>query len=69
MRAALRIDALICQPKAFDRPASNEVLTHDLLGVFRLNVTVPDSFGINNHHRAVFALIQTARLINPDLSS
>ena len=67
MRAALGIDALICQAKAFNRPSTDEVFSYNLLSVFRLDVAVPDSFGIDHHGGTVFALIQTTRLVDADL--
>jgi hypothetical protein len=68
MRAALGIDALIRQTKPFNWPSTDEVFSHDLLSVFRLHVAIPDSFWIDHHGGTVFALVQTARLVDADLA-
>ncbi len=66
MRASLRIDALICEPEPFHGAAVDQVLLHNLRGVFRLYMSVPDRLGIDNDRRAVLALIEAAGLVDAD---
>jgi len=69
MRAALGIDAILGQPQPFHRPSAHQVFLHNLFGVRRLHISVPDGLGINHHRWPVFALIQAAGFINADLAA
>jgi hypothetical protein len=64
MRTALRIDALIRQPQPFHRSSVDQVLLHNLRGILGLHVPVPDGLRVNHYRRAVFALIETAGLVD-----
>jgi len=67
MRAVVAIDAGLGQAQPFYRTASHEMLLDDLLDVMWMHIAVPDGFGIDDHHRAVLALVQAGRLIGPNL--
>jgi len=69
MRTALRIDALLRQPQPLHRPSAHQVLIHYLLRVRRLHMPVPNSIGINHHHRPVFALIQAAGFVHANFAA
>jgi hypothetical protein len=66
MRAGLGIDARIGQAQSLHRPAVYQVLLHNLRGIFRLHMPVPDSLGIHDHRGPVFALVKATRLVNTD---
>jgi hypothetical protein len=66
MRAGLGIDARIGQAQSLYRPAVYQVLLHNLRGIFRLHMPVPDSLGIHNDSRPVLALIKAAGLVDAD---
>jgi len=65
VRAALGVHAGIIQSQASDGSASHQMLRDNGLGVLDLHVSVPDSLGIDHHHRAVFALVETAGFVDP----
>jgi len=69
MRAGLRVDALVRQAQPFDWVPSDEVFTNNLLGVLGLNVPVPDSLRVDDHRRAVLALVQAASFVDSDSTS
>jgi hypothetical protein len=66
MRARLGINTPIGQAQPLHRSAVYQVLLHYLRGIFRLHMPVPDSLGIHNDRRPVFALVQAARLVDAD---
>ena len=66
MGALVTVDAGFSQSQPFHWASPNEVLSNDLLNIAGVHVAVPDGLGINNDHRAMLALIQTACLIRPD---
>jgi hypothetical protein len=63
MRAGFRVDTGFRQAEALDRTTQHEMFLNDLIDVARVNVAVPHGFGIDNDHRPVFALIETAGLL------
>jgi hypothetical protein len=65
MRARLGIDALIGDAQSFYGTPVNQVFLDDLGRVFRLHAAIPDRVRINYHRRSVFALIETARFVDP----
>src|SRR6266702_8459918 len=67
MRAALGVDALLGQPQAFYRPAMDEMLFHDLGGILRPHMAIPDRFGIDHHRWPVLALVQAAGFVDAHL--
>jgi hypothetical protein len=69
MRARLRVNALVGQPQPLHRPARNQVLGHNLLGVFRLHVSVPNRVRVNDNRWPVLALVQAAGFVDPHLAS
>ncbi len=69
MRAAFCTDAPICKPQPLHRTAIHQVLLHNFRGIFGLYVSVPDRFWIHHDGRAVFALIETAGVVRPDLGA
>ena len=66
VRARLRIDALIRQAQPLHRTPVNQVLLHNLRGIFGLNMPVPDPFRIYHHGWTVLALIETAGFVDTD---
>ena len=66
MRAVAGIDAGVRQPKALHRPAVDQVLLDDLLGVAGMGETVPDRLRINHQDRGMLALIKAPSLIDAD---
>jgi hypothetical protein len=64
MRTTLRIQTLVGNAQPFHRPPTHQVLRHNLLCIFRLHIPVPNSLGINNHRRPMFALVQTQGLVD-----
>jgi len=58
------IDAIGSESEPFDVFAANQVLVNDCGRIFGLNVAVPDSFGIDDNHWAVLALVEAARFID-----
>ena len=66
MRARLGIDAGIGQAQSLHRAAIHQVLLHNLCGIFRLHMPVPDSLGIHDYGGPVLALIKATRLVNTD---
>jgi hypothetical protein len=60
------IEALVGQAQALDRAPADQVLVDDFGGVFRADVAVPDSLGVDNHCPTVLALIEAAGLVDTD---
>src|SRR5579885_506023 len=56
----------IAQP--LDRLAANQMLADNLFGVLWLHAAIPDALWIDDHHRAVAALIETAALVDTHLA-
>lgn len=63
MLATRSIQTLVGKDKPFDWSARNQVFSNDLGDILRLDVPVPDSLGIDDHGRPVFALIEAAGLV------
>ena len=66
MRAMGGVDAGIGQAEAFDGLAADEVLGDDLLDVVEVDEAVPDGLGIDDHDRAVLALVEAAGFVDAD---
>ena len=64
MRASLGIDACIGQPQPLHRATVDQVLLHNLRGIFRLNMSVPDGLGIHDYRGPVLALVQAEGLVD-----
>ena len=62
--AVFGVDALVCEAQPFDWTAMDEVFLNDLSGIFRLDVAVPDGFGIDNDRWAMFALVETSGFVD-----
>src|SRR5215472_14950768 len=69
VRAGRRVDALFGEPEPLYRPSVDQVLLHNLRGVFRLDVPVPNGLGINHYGWAVLALVKTSCLIDANCVS
>ncbi len=65
MRTALRIQALVCNAQPLHWPSAYQMLRHNLVGIFRLHIPIPDRLGIHHHRWTMLALIQAARLVDP----
>ena len=68
MGASLSVEAGVGEAQALDRATRDEVLVDDFRGVFRLDVAVPDGFGVDDDHGAVFALVEAAGLVDADFA-
>jgi len=66
MGAAFGVDALVCEAKPFYRSAVDQVFLHDLRGIFRLHMAIPDCFRVDDNGRTVFALVEASGLVDPD---
>jgi hypothetical protein len=66
MRACFGIHARVGEAEAFHWTAIDQVLLHDLCGIFGLHVAIPDSLGIDDDRGTVFALVEAERLIDAD---
>lgn len=69
MRTALRVQAGVGDPQPLHGPAGNQVLAHDLFGVFGLHSAIPDRVGIDDDRRPVLALIQAPGFVDAHLAS
>jgi len=63
MFAARRVQALVRHPQALDWLAADDMRLDDFINIGLGNESVPHRFRIDHKIRAVFALIETARLI------
>jgi hypothetical protein len=62
--AGFGVDALVCEAKAFDGTAVDEVFLDDLLGIFGLDVAIPDGLRVDDDGGAMFALVEAAGLVD-----
>jgi hypothetical protein len=69
MRTCLGVDALVGQTQALDRSPGDQMLGNNLLRVFRLDVPIPDSFGVDHDRRTVFALVKAAGFVDADFAA
>jgi hypothetical protein len=69
MWAGLGVDALVSQAQPLDRTSADKMFLHNGCGIFRLDVSIPNCFGINHNGWAVFALVEAAGLIDSHLLS
>ena len=65
MRAGLGIQALLGHAQPLHRPAAHQVFRHNLGGVLRAHVAVPDGLRVNHHRGPVLALVQAAGFVDP----
>jgi hypothetical protein len=66
--AALGVEAGIGEQKALDWTAVDEVLTDNLVNIFRVDEAVPDGVRIDDHYGAVLALVETAGFVGADFA-
>ena len=66
MGAGCGVEAAIGQYQALDRPTVYQVLSYDLVHVFRLDEAVPDGFRIDDDGRAMLALVEASGFIGPN---
>jgi len=59
------VQASVGQHQALDRFAADDVGVDDFIDVGHANVSIPNRIGIDNEVWAVFALIETPRLVGP----
>jgi hypothetical protein len=64
MRASFRVDARVSQPEPLHRTTIDQVLLHNLRGIFGLHMPVPNRLGINDHRGPVLTLIKAAGLVD-----
>jgi len=65
MRAGLRIQARIRNDQPLYRLIAADVRVENLIHIARGNVTIPNGLRINDHSRAVLALVKAAGLVGP----
>jgi hypothetical protein len=58
VRAAFRIQTLICNSQPLDWPSANQMLLDNCNRIFGLHAAVPDCLWINHHGGTMLALIQ-----------
>ncbi len=63
MLARLRIQAGVDEHQAPDRLASDDMRLNDFVDVGLRDMSIPNCVGIDDEVRAMFALIETARLV------
>ena len=64
MRAGFGVNAAFVHAEALDGSPADKMLGDDNLGVFGPHIAIPHRVRIDHHHRAVFALIETAGLVD-----
>jgi hypothetical protein len=69
MWAGLGVNALVGQPEPLYGTAVDQVLLHDLRGVFRPYTAIPHGLGIDDHRGPVLALVQAERLVDAHLGA
>jgi hypothetical protein len=65
MLAPASVQAIVGQHQALDRLTADDVGVDDFIDVGLRNVSIPNGIGIDNEVWAMFALIETARLVGP----
>ena len=65
MLARGSVQAIVGQHQALDRFTADDVGVDDFIDVGLDKVSIPNGIGIDNEVWAVFALIETARLVDP----
>jgi hypothetical protein len=65
--ALLDVEADVGEAQALDRTAVEEMLRDDFFDVFDVDEAVPNGLRIDNNDRTVFALVETARFVGPDV--
>jgi hypothetical protein len=68
MGAAFGVEAGVGEHQPLDGTAVEEMLVDDLLYVFYVDEAVPDGVGVDDDDGAVFALVETAKLVGADLA-
>lgn len=63
MRARGRIEAAVSQNQPLDRAAMHQMLSDDLIHIFRLYKAVPYGFRVNDYSRAMLALVEASSLV------
>src|SRR5579872_3614883 len=64
MRTGLRVQAAISDTQPFHRPPSDQVLIHNLGGVLRFHVAIPDCLWINDDGWPVLALVKAPGFVD-----
>jgi hypothetical protein len=64
MRAALAVEASVCDAQTLHRPSTHQVLVHNLRSILRPHIAIPDRLGIHDHGRPVLALVEAPGLVN-----
>jgi hypothetical protein len=65
--AVLGVEAGVGESQALDGTAVEEMLGDYLFDVFQVDEAVPDGLGIDHDYGAVFALIEAAGFVGPDV--
>jgi hypothetical protein len=66
MLAGFGIDAAVSEAQALDGTITHNVGLNDLCHIRESDVAVPDSLGIHDHIRTVFALVEASGLVGAD---
>jgi hypothetical protein len=64
VRAGFGVDALVCEAKPLDWTAVDKVFLDDLLGIFGLDVAIPDGLRVDDDGWAMLALVEAAGLVD-----
>ena len=56
------------QAQALDGPPCEQVLAQDLVEVAAIHERIPDRLGVDDHHRALGAAVETAGAVDPNPS-
>ncbi len=67
MGAVLGVEAGVGEAEALDGTVVEEVFGNDFVDVARVNVAVPDGFGIDDDDGTVLALVETSGLVGTDM--
>lgn len=66
VRANGGVEAVVCDEKALDGTAADEVFADDLGNIFDLDPTVPDGFRVDDDGWAMLALLKASGLVDAD---
>lgn len=61
-------DSFRIQSEPIDEPPLYQVAVDDFIEILSIDIGVPDGLRVNHGHRAQLAAVQTARVIDPDLT-
>jgi hypothetical protein len=66
--AMLSVKARVGEHETLDRAAMQQMLTHNLRNIFRVDEAIPDGLRIDDYDGTVLALVETASFVGADFS-